>query len=359
MDICLQLASESDALKQASMRRRMLRRLVFGLFLADFVNNLSIVVGSVYSVAGSSGSSLEIQEGALCDVQGFFQQMSAALQPSYIFSMALFMFAAVLFRKVRGLLAFELGLHISCWAVSIISAALPLLMPVVFPDSSSPMHVYYSGSGIAWCWVAPKPVWARFFFLYTWIWTCAFLLLVLYSGLTVFLLYQSRRDKDTVRSRIMGFNWAMKRLWLFPIAYAALWVLPTVNRISNVSEGSFWYLTLAEAFCLPLQGFVDAVLYGVTTLSEELRQLRKDPTTDFQLYAYLDQDVPEEEYPMIHAPRLSAWQGYYSDATLSSTAVEVARSTQMPDRSLAYDILSSSPYLGKSFERSHMMGRDE
>jgi G protein-coupled glucose receptor regulating Gpa2 C-term len=56
---------------------------------------------------------------------------------------------------------------------------------------------------------------------------------------------------------------------MYPVAYGVIWSLPTAIRIYQTATGKAapWQLQTVDKACIVIQGFVDAIIYGVNESS--------------------------------------------------------------------------------------------
>jgi len=231
-------------------------RAIATLCFYDFVTAFIISIGSVVGLSYN-----EISSG-ICTFQGVL--FSIFLNGS-IFNTLLI--SIILFLMVIG----KINLR---WWVEVLLHTYPL--PVIIVVSFIPFYssANYTDSG-AWCWLSVDPVWARYVGVYVWTWIVMIMIIALYFTMGFYIRYL---DKKAAISEVKFSDLAQGKkvdqqkknritrdLFVYSMAFILLWIPNSINRIIQATGSSVYFLMVLECFCLPLQGFVDAVVFGVST----------------------------------------------------------------------------------------------
>jgi len=117
----------------------------------------------------------------------------------------------------------------------------------------------------AWCWLDAAPKYARFVFLYAFVYFVVVSIIVINTIICInFRFHYEFSPSKVAKNRIKNIY---KRLVVYPIAFLILWIPSIANRISQaVQPNEIYVLVLLQAIFLPLQGFVDALVYGFTSI---------------------------------------------------------------------------------------------
>ncbi|XP_070537843.1 cyclic AMP receptor-like protein A isoform X2 [Ptychodera flava] len=268
------------------------QRLILYLSIAALCDSIAYLMGDQHP------------DGALCDFQAFwltFFDWCVLLWVSCI-TVNLF-FNAVRQTKTDR---YELIYHIVCWGLSLVIACLPFIAD------------HYGPAG-AWCWIAgdQATLW-RFFIWYGPLFVIIFLMFVVYTYIIIHVnrkvkAWEGTYDPDTERSKQL-LKEEIKPLIAYPFIYLIISIFPLINRIQNaVSNDPIFALVILHALTSPLQGAVNAIVYGLDKetrsrltwtqikmalqrrYSEPARIQEYLPETDFPEMA---PDIPKEEQQM-------------------------------------------------------------
>jgi hypothetical protein len=144
--------------------------------------------------------------------------------------------------------------HVICWGVPFVVSLLP------FTGN------HYGPSGL-WCWIKDDWAW-RFFAWYIPLFVGIVGLFVVYTYITVEVhrklnAWQGLHNPDT-ETRIRILQDEITPLRGYPFVYLAVSVFPLINRIQNsISEEPMFELVLLHVLTSPLQGFLNAVVFGL------------------------------------------------------------------------------------------------
>eukprot|EP01119_Soliformovum_irregulare_P016819 TRINITY_DN4921_c0_g1_i1.p1 TRINITY_DN4921_c0_g1~~TRINITY_DN4921_c0_g1_i1.p1 ORF type:complete len:345 (-),score=37.65 TRINITY_DN4921_c0_g1_i1:30-1037(-) len=223
-------------------------RLILYLIVSDLIS-------SAVSILGNSVRRHQLFGEHTCDI-------SAAALEGFQLSSILWMacIAHTVNRVIRlkddEVERFEKFYHIICWGV-------PLGIDIFLW-----VRGLFTDAGI-WCWIVANPAYYRFIFFYCILW----IVFVYNVYVAIMISLSLRRERGSMiygsAGPVSSNSIQMTFRWLL-IAYFLAWLPGTINRIQNIfsPEPIFWLYAL-HAFCVPLQGFFDALIYG---FNDEIRQ---------------------------------------------------------------------------------------
>jgi len=196
----------------------------------------------------------EIELAGFCFLQGFMLQFFQMTEFLWITIISFNLFTAVYLRKVL-FNKMEILYHIICWGFSTICAILPLFT------------VSYGVAGI-WCWIIRSgagSVW-RFIVFYIPLYLFILLVLIMYAIVVAVIIENKRKVKKLKKSGEDKTKKLIARLFLYPIIFLLLYIMPTVNRIQNwVSTTDILALYILQALTAPLLGFCNSLVYGLNS----------------------------------------------------------------------------------------------
>jgi hypothetical protein len=220
-------------------------QMLLSLFFIDFV------LGIVYAI----GRSATFVSG-LCQFQGFLLQWFEVAALLWNILMAYLMYQWIVMKKHPKRMEKTIKkCQIALFAVTFV-LAVGLLAGNTY------------GSSYLWCWITIEYEWARVAFfeiilLIAWI-TNMVMLQVVFASLNNRL---SRHNNTSVHAKIgslLDSTIAIQRkLVLYVAAFLFLWSFPLINRFVEYGTGETnVYTSILQVIFLPLQGFVNALLYG-------------------------------------------------------------------------------------------------
>jgi len=117
------------------------------------------------------------------------------------------------------------------------------------------------------CWISGTPSWARIG-LQLDVVVVVMIMIMGLDSIAIFHIYTI--SKNTKRQAV--HIKAMRRLAVYPVVYFLVWLPTLINRVQNAADPSnpSFGLYFFQALMLPLQGFMNAIVYGV---NEKLVQL--------------------------------------------------------------------------------------
>ncbi|KAF9870043.1 hypothetical protein CkaCkLH20_12523 [Colletotrichum karsti] len=289
-------------------------RLILGLAISDFIMALNFLFSTTMNIAGRFIDHPE--NTAFCSFNGFITQVFVIQTDYWVLTIAVCTYFVLAGHKRPSSWVQDHGVIIWAipWFFSTLWASLGLAI------------VGYEDIG-AWCWFGSDwirlavnffPRWViivTMFLLYAYLWTILYkahnrLSSVeavspenLVSGNATPIVSQPssfqgssfrgdlegrssgsvRRLKKVMNASLVLIRWTLthivqiaRLMLLYPLAYAIIWSLPTAIRIYNATEkkpAPFALQTLDKA-SIVIQGFVDAVIYGVNETSLSSWRLR-------------------------------------------------------------------------------------
>ncbi|GAA5930070.1 uncharacterized protein JCM15063_004707 [Sporobolomyces koalae] len=194
---------------------------------------------------------------ALCTTQGILIQIGDTASAFSSFIITLNLFSVIVFSKHPSVKA------LSCVMVLqwVVVAVLALIGPRWLQQSGKP---FYADAG-AWCWISSHYSSARLWLHYFFVFVIAFLDLVLYSVIALFLILQARRTSSKVPAGMSSVSGVAKIMFLFPIGYI-ITILPLSSYRAASMAGKKWGMDaqLAAGFVFTLSGAVDCIIYATT-----------------------------------------------------------------------------------------------
>ncbi|GAA5901595.1 uncharacterized protein JCM6883_000271 [Sporobolomyces salmoneus] len=123
---------------------------------------------------------------------------------------------------------------------------------------------FYADAG-SWCWISPEYSDARLWLHYFFVFVIAFVDLVLYSLIALYLALQSRRTSSKIPLSISSISGVAKIMPLFGISYIVT-ILPLSAYRAASMAGHRWSpnAQLAAGFVFTLSGFVNCLIYATT-----------------------------------------------------------------------------------------------
>eukprot|EP01102_Stenamoeba_stenopodia_P007801 TRINITY_DN2200_c0_g1_i1.p1 TRINITY_DN2200_c0_g1~~TRINITY_DN2200_c0_g1_i1.p1 ORF type:complete len:315 (+),score=53.35 TRINITY_DN2200_c0_g1_i1:119-1063(+) len=150
--------------------------------------------------------------------------------------------------------------HGITWSLSLLLAILPIFTHdyASYPTSAT--------QNIIRCWIGTTKDLARFWGYYIWIILIMILIAVMYTDMII------KIRRSLVRHNIDSFS---VRWYLYPIIFWLSWLCPVILRIlDQIYPDNPWpTLVIIGAIAMPLQGFLNAIVYGVrSSLIERIKR---------------------------------------------------------------------------------------
>jgi len=151
--------------------------------------------------------------------------------------------------------------HVVCWGFPLLQAFVP-----IFHFGG----INYSLSG-AWCWVGVDPLYARFILSYNTVFITILAIIFIYFriwrhiGNPFKMTPLVRPERVEQRARNEMLRKASKQLMLYPCVFIVCWLPNITNRMVEAAGITVYALVVLESFFLPIQGFVDSMVYGFTS----------------------------------------------------------------------------------------------
>ena len=236
--------------KEGAKRRELfVVRIILYLSLFDLPTSLVTIFGALRVLGGHSW------DGTLwCEVQGAVVQ--AGFMGANLWTSAL---AVVLHRQlVTGVRTHEnWKLHFAIVSACAVTAALPLL---------GTDFARYGQSG-PWCWISNDHGLGRQVLFYGPLYIMQAVVIACY--LRIFRTVRGTINKlekalpvEAIRKR----EQIARQFLLYPVAFVALWIGSAINRGHHFATGEqSFHLTLVQACTTPAQGFVNFIIYVLTT----------------------------------------------------------------------------------------------
>lgn len=157
--------------------------------------------------------------------------------------------------------------HGITWTLSFILAVAP-----VFTHDYNPNGITRN---IPRCWLQDSKDLARFWAYYIWVMLVMVAIAVMYTDLILKL-----RRSSVVQQRVDTFS---VRWYLYPAIYWGVWIVPCILRILEQAypDRNFDVLVLVQSITMPMQGFLNCLVYGIrTSLIERIKAARQTPTDE-------------------------------------------------------------------------------
>ncbi|XP_038050471.1 cyclic AMP receptor-like protein A isoform X2 [Patiria miniata] len=253
------------------------QRLILYLTIAAFFDSTAYLMANVQP------------DGPLCDFEAFWLSFWdwAVLLWVTCLTINLFLITVKMIRTDR----YEILYHIVCWTVALAISLLPLI-----GDNYGPAG--------AWCWIKEESTAWRFFTWYGPLFIIIIAMFIMYSYI-IFILnkkvksWQGTYEPEIERNRQI-LKAEIRPLQAYPFIYLALSVFPLINRIQNAANPGhpIFALVILHALTSPLQGLVNAVVYGMD------RETRSRLSWTQIKAAYQGRSIhqPIREYPLVSAP---------------------------------------------------------
>ncbi|KAJ5368100.1 uncharacterized protein N7496_007860 [Penicillium cataractarum] len=274
--------------------------LTLGLAISDWIMAINFLSSSAMDVSGHLIGEPDLE--GFCSFNGFMTQVFVVQTDYWVLTIAICTYVILADHK-----------HISCWVQE--NCRQLMAIPWVFSVIWASIGLGVAGYGDigAWCWFTSDEVRLLVNFVPRWI--IIAIMLAMYTRLYLVLYrahspFSSSHESTTDDLSRPSGTWdsatpngrrikKMARLMLmYPVAYIFVWTLPTAIRIYQASKGvsaPFALQTIDKA-CIVIQGFVDALIYGVTEPSlSHWRNLlfpKPIPTTDGIILTYVTTTGP-------------------------------------------------------------------
>jgi hypothetical protein len=277
--------------------KRQYWRFVVGLTLVDLLLGVCMASGSVAWLAGWTFT------GTLCDMQGWTITFGGQASNMYILIISILIYSATIRGKELSIPA-EIALHVTAWVFGTLFSVVPFFG---FDDFK-----YVPAGG--WCWLGEEPKYARFVLLYIAAWVIIAIILVIYFRVWIFIRQQEThvaKKKGLLHSTVTGTESAeevqkrktMRALFLYPMAAIILWVLPSVSRIYELWLPPIFVLVACRSWSYPLQGAIDAFVYGLTSgVTKDIQMWWRGETN---LYQPINADTSEGSNVSIGRPSVN------------------------------------------------------
>lgn len=256
-------------------------RLIFFLSVADGIASLAYIIHM---------TTLDRYD-AVCVVEAFLMnsfELSSVLWSSAI-CCHLLLSVVVSPKRIARM---ELLYHVVAWMLPLIWTAILLSHGRLGRTSN-------------WCWLIPDNiVFGYRFFTFLPIFVSLVFNVTCYIGVCIALrvmVNRSSRWRAVLRDRGARREMrALLRLSMFTVAFFICWVPPFANRLSELLGYDLIYLEYAQAVVNPLLGFINVIVYGLTTprFFARYRMLlsckRRHRVTDYDAYgdeAIIDEDM--------------------------------------------------------------------
>ncbi|KAK5663849.1 hypothetical protein OQA88_52 [Cercophora sp. LCS_1] len=242
-------------------------QLILGLAVSDFVMAINTLLSTAMNLGGRWIGAPE--QAHFCTFNGYMTQVFVIQTDYWVLVIAVYTYCLMNDRR-----------RVSTWFETYPWApwAAPWVLSVAL--ASAWLAVVGYGDIGAWCWLTSDELRLYANFIQRWIIIAAMMLMYLQ---THFVIARTHRQLASLQegsseggaATVVSSRHAQKvkrfarLMFLYPLAYAMVWTLPTCIRIYQTASGTAapWQLQTVDKFCVVIQGLVDAVIYGVTETS--------------------------------------------------------------------------------------------
>ncbi|XP_071798279.1 cyclic AMP receptor-like protein A isoform X1 [Asterias amurensis] len=250
------------------------QRLILYLTIAAFFDSTAYLMANVQP------------DGPLCDFEAFWLSFWdwAVLLWVTCLTVNLFLIAVKMIRTDR----YEIWYHVVCWTTALFVSLLPFI-----GDNYGPAG--------AWCWIKEEATAWRFFVWYGPLFIIIIATFIMYSYIIYVLNKKVKSWQGTYEPEIERNRQILKAeirpLQAYPFIYLALSVFPLINRIQNAAKPGqpVFALVILHALTSPLQGLVNAVVYG---MDRETRSRLTWMQIKSNFINRLTKDTQIKEYPL-------------------------------------------------------------
>ncbi|KAI0217313.1 hypothetical protein LSAT2_030832 [Lamellibrachia satsuma] len=250
------------------------QRLIMCLSIAALLNSIFYVLGGLQP------------DGAMCDFQAWGQTYFDWTVLLWVCCITFNLYWNVV--RMKPSEQFERYYHIIAWCVPLGISLLPFI------------GNHYGPAGM-WCWIVNDWKW-RFG-----IWFCPlFIIIGILFFVYIYLIYTVNKkvknweglyDPDVEHSKAV-LKEDVKPLRAYPFVYLVVSLFPLINRIQNaVSDESVFFLVLMHVLCSPLQGALNAIVFG---LDKDTRSRLTISQIKAMLQARADRSTIRE-FPIAHS----------------------------------------------------------
>lgn len=239
----------------ARFRTQMNTMVVF-MSVADLLSSLQTLLGDwpnrLALMEGTVGPNI------LCTVQSFGIQMWFISATFWTGCMATHcLMAVVLSKPIAHLEPYYKYYHAVSWGIPLIFAFLPFAFQT---KELGPIYVHIGN----WCWIGGNYSLFRMYLFYGLVWAIFLYNVICYSIVGYKISQMSKFLNDTqhaMKTRKHTSRFVLKTL-VYMGAFLINWVFSTANRIQALVDPTpSYFLNLLQCITLPLQGFMNALIY--------------------------------------------------------------------------------------------------
>ena len=219
-------------------------RLVLYLSIADIGNSLATILA--IAEKGMDEPNGCVKTSVLCSISGFLMQFFEVASFFWILNISINLYLILVKKVGNAIFGFEKTYHLLAWGVPLILAVIP-----VFLDA-------YGDAG-SWCWIKEQFPALRMVLLY-----CPLIIIMIAASVNFGQSSLNIRHGSGKAAR-MESNRIKFRLHLYIVVFVLVNFFSILNRIHGLVEidNPNFTLHLLQALVSPLQGFANAVIYGL------------------------------------------------------------------------------------------------
>ncbi|PRP77664.1 hypothetical protein PROFUN_00525 [Planoprotostelium fungivorum] len=242
-------------LQHSSKYKQTLFHLIVCLAFADFCASATIVISSVTLLSLPSGTSMSVCIGYRAVIHYF-----------YLASFCWTVFISLhLYRSASQKPDYD-RLY---WIYHGISWIVPAIFVATLIGTGNIVQMAPQGGHSMWCHVNPREVW---YFWFIPLILSMVISIVLYA-LTLSRYYQIRSGQITISIKASHFN-IQKRISFFILTFIFCWLWDIIQHVIPYDEDKpIFAIAIVHAIFVPLQGFLNCLLYGFSSNLINLRTL--------------------------------------------------------------------------------------
>jgi len=224
--------------------------------------------------------------GSVCVFQGILLQFFETMELAWVCLIAIHLYITIVFRKKIDR-KIEIYFNIAGWSV-----------PILFTILPGTTHSF--GRAGVWCWIAGDSagiIW-RFLVFYVPLWCFWLVTCVVFALIGRELVKVGKGFKEEERGEVAKKKErrAFVKLSAYPIAWVIIWIIPTINRITNAYGEQIFSLELLHALMAPSFGVITGIVYGLGPAFRDYKYYWENSAIR-KSFSSKSQSVPEGSLP--------------------------------------------------------------
>jgi len=223
-----------------------------------YITGTDIIGDLIYILGGFLPTNLKTPPSALCVFDAVANTIEGNSKLFWVTAVALNYYYSFKYLKFDAVIRYKKWLLLVCVGFPVLIGISLLIFHLVEGD--------VIGDVTLWCWLTSKYKEERFAYFYGWLFLCIVICAICYIGSFMFI------NEEVTPYIIFNFTCYMSTFFI-------AWTAACANRIYEWSNPNSInsVLTLFQAFCEPLQGFLLAMMYGVCAVRNTSKTKKEIP----------------------------------------------------------------------------------